>query len=399
MKGVIKIEGEIGRDVTLQSVRAQIDPKATEYEILINSGGGEVFAGEDIYNELKALKKPKTVIITGLCASIATLIAGAGDRRKMYEVGHYMIHNPAVGTEGDAHVHRKVADTLDHIKKIIISVYEKLTRKAGILKDQLWQLLDEETWYTPHEALAMGFIDEVIPTLPDDEPTNRNTQLKFMASIDTNRFKMKEKENEGMINTLAKQVSAMFKMLRGNFKNMVNDTLEDGTAIIVQTEDDNWEQKQVTFDDGSPLSPGEYTTASGVKFQVDENSTITSVTAPEEKPEEAKEEKPSEQEMKENEALKAKVAELEAALAAKNTEAKAKEEEVKVTNANLKKFEATLETLNKEIAKIKGTTAGDTDNPATDAVDKKIKNEEVAYDPMAESWGKAFTSRQQVNFN
>jgi ATP-dependent protease ClpP protease subunit len=399
MKGVIKIEGEIGTDVTLESVRAQIDPKATEYEIQINSGGGEVFTGEDIYNELKSLKKPKTVIITGLCASIATLIAGAGDRRKMYEVGHYMIHNPSVGIEGDANDLRKGADTLDHIKKVLISVYEKFTRKAGILRDQLWKLLDDETWYTPEEALKMGFIDEIIRDIP--EAQNKRSELKFMASIDTKRFKMKDKEkNEGAIEKLSNMVTIMMKHLRGA-KNMVNDTLSDGTAIIVQSEGDDWTNAQVTFEDGSPLPAGEYTTASGVKFMVDENSTITTVAAPEEKEPEEEAEKQSEEEMKKVEELNAQIAELKKQLEAKNTESAAKEKELTATNENVKKFEGLLKSVQEDLQRIKNTTAGDKSKPDADAHDKKVDedDEPVAFDPMANSWGAAAVSRIKSSMN
>lgn len=370
----IDIEGEIGSDVTLESVRAQIDPSATSYEIYIDSTGGEVFTGESIFNELRRLNKPKTVIITGLCASIATLIASVGDVIKMFDVGHFMIHNPSVGLEGDAGDLRKAAGTLDQIKQILATVYGRRTSKVGIGKQQLWEMMDEETWMLPEQAKQMGFIDEVITAVPEEVVNKlKSRELKAVARMDFKKINMDNKTNketDTILAKLLKKVDWLANMVSGKFKNNLNLQLEDGTTVIVVTEDDTWQGKQVTLEDGTPLQAGTYTTADGIQFTVDENSVITEVTQPSAdteamKPEEAAKLK------QENEALKKELETLKAAVTVKETEAAAVAE-------NLKKFEASLKETKEELLKIQNTTAGDTKRPDKDGLNKGERTQ----DPM-----------------
>jgi len=373
----IKIEGEIGSDVTLESVRAQIDHSATSYDILIDSTGGEVFTGESIYNELVRLKKPKTTIITGLCASIATLIAGAGDKIKMYDVGHFMIHNPSVGLEGDAGALRKAAGTLDQIKQILAMVYGRRTAKAGVGKQQLWDMMEEETWMLPEEAKEKGFIDEVIPSHSSEEVMNklRSRELKAVARMDFKKFNMKDdKDIKTGMAKLTAQVANMFKMFKSSFKNNLNLILEDGTPIIVVTEDETWQGKQVTFEDGTPLQPGMYITSEGVEFMVGEGSLITEVkeaaAADETKEEDMKPEEALKMKQ-ENEALKKELETLKATV-------QTKEKESATVAANMKKFEANLKDVQAKLKEYEDSTAGDQGDPGKDGLGKDGKSQREA---------------------
>src|SRR5688572_7364099 len=277
MTGHIQIKGEIGGEVTVKSVLAQIDPNATDYEVEISSGGGEVWTGYQIYNELKKLKKPITVIINGICASIATLIAAAGDTIKMYDVSQFMIHDPSVSLEGGASDLRSGADALDQIKSTLVTVY---SRKTKLGRDEIATDMSNETFMTPEMALSKGYIDEIIPAgeLPQDLIDSlKNFKAVAYLNIKNMTTEKDKSELKGMFDNLGKRISNAFKMMR--FTNVKNAALEDGKGIIIMTEDDVWEGKQVTYDDGSPLAAGSYTTAEGVKFVVDDNSVITSVTA------------------------------------------------------------------------------------------------------------------------
>lgn len=126
--------------------------------IYMNSGGGSVFAGLAIYNMLKRHSGEKTVYIDGLAASIASVIALAGDKVVMPKSSMMMIHKPWSWTSGNANDFRKMADDLDEIEKCILAVYEE-NLKDGVDMQLIKDLVDAETWLTGEEAEKYFNID------------------------------------------------------------------------------------------------------------------------------------------------------------------------------------------------------------------------------------------------
>lgn len=124
----------------------------------INSPGGSVFDGAAIYNLLKSHSATIRVKIDGLAASMASVIAMAGDIIEMPENALMMIHNPWTYASGDADELRKSADVLDKIKKSILAAYAK---KTGLSDDEISAMMDAETWLTGAEAAALGFVDDL----------------------------------------------------------------------------------------------------------------------------------------------------------------------------------------------------------------------------------------------
>lgn len=126
----------------------------------INSPGGNVFEGVAIHNYLRTLKAKVVVVIDGVAASIASVIAMAGDRIEMPENSMMMIHNPMMLAIGNAAQMRKVAEDLDNIRDSMASSY---LRKAGDKLDRkkLYAMLDDETWLTASDAVKYGLADEV----------------------------------------------------------------------------------------------------------------------------------------------------------------------------------------------------------------------------------------------
>lgn len=135
--------------------------EVSEINVRINSGGGDVFAGQAIHSMLKRHNAKVTVYVDGLAASIASVIAMAGDRVIMPHGAMMMIHNPWTLAMGDAEELRKSADTLDKVRESLVSVYEA---KTGKTRDEIVAIMDEETWLTAAEAVMMGFADEVEET-------------------------------------------------------------------------------------------------------------------------------------------------------------------------------------------------------------------------------------------
>lgn len=128
--------------------------------IYINSGGGSVFAGISIYNILKRNKAYKTVHVDGVAASIASVIALAGDKLIIPSNAYLMIHRAWTMTWGNANELRKMADSLDVIDEGILNVYEaNLAEGASI--EKIKEMVDAETWLTGKEA-AQYFNVEVV---------------------------------------------------------------------------------------------------------------------------------------------------------------------------------------------------------------------------------------------
>lgn len=128
--------------------------------VRINSGGGDVFAAHAIHNQLVAYKGRVTVVIDGLAASAATIIAVAGDRIIMPANALFMIHNPAIGLSDyyGAEELLKAAEALNTIKGSIVAAYRKRCKASA---EELAAMMDAETWMGAAECLEKGFVDEI----------------------------------------------------------------------------------------------------------------------------------------------------------------------------------------------------------------------------------------------
>ena len=165
-KGELTLYGDIsstswwGDEVTPKQFKADMDAlgEIDELDIFINSGGGDVFAGQAIYSILKRKNATKTVYVDGLAASIASVIAMAGDKIIIPRNAMMMIHNPYTWTAGNSEELRKMADDLDKIRESIVNTYED---KTGLEREKIIELMDAETWMTAEDAKEYGFADEV----------------------------------------------------------------------------------------------------------------------------------------------------------------------------------------------------------------------------------------------
>ncbi|MEN6568053.1 MAG: head maturation protease, ClpP-related [Veillonellales bacterium] len=157
-------------------------------DVRINSGGGDVFAGVAIYNMLKSHPAQVNVHIDGLAASIASVIAMAGDTINMPAGSMMMIHNPASGIMGyyEAGDLRKIADTLDTIKDSIMDVY---AAKCGKNKDEIAAIMDEETWYTAPTAVENGFATDCDDSVSYAARLDKNCLILNGQSFDITAFK------------------------------------------------------------------------------------------------------------------------------------------------------------------------------------------------------------------
>ena len=149
-----------GDEVTPTQFKKDLDALGDikNLEIYINSGGGDVFAGQAIYSMLKRHKASKTVYIDGLAASIASVIAMVGDKIVMPNNAMMMIHRAWTFAAGNKDDFRKLADDMEKIDESIIWVYSE---KTGIDAAGIGAMLDVETWINAEDAVKMGFADEI----------------------------------------------------------------------------------------------------------------------------------------------------------------------------------------------------------------------------------------------
>ncbi|MGQ7453320.1 head maturation protease, ClpP-related [Streptococcus suis] len=161
----LRIEGQIadetwfGDEVTPQVFKNDLHAGSGDITLWINSPGGDVFAAAQIYNMLMDYKGDVHVVIDGLAASAASVIAMAGTTVSMSPVAMMMIHNPWTVAQGEAKDMQKVIEMLGEIKESIINAYELRT---GLSRTKLSHLMDSESWFNAKKAVELGFADKIL---------------------------------------------------------------------------------------------------------------------------------------------------------------------------------------------------------------------------------------------
>ena len=162
---VMNIYGPIGLDwngegINDQSVADALNANSSSKSITVrvNSPGGSAFDGVAIYNLLKSSGKPVNVIVDGMAASAASIIAMAGSTITMNTGTMMMIHEGQSMAFGAADDMRKMAETLDTVTGSICDIY---VARTGLKKADILQMQKVETWMSADEAVSKGFATSV----------------------------------------------------------------------------------------------------------------------------------------------------------------------------------------------------------------------------------------------
>lgn len=185
-----------------QDVKSVLDstPENEQIDVYINSGGGHVTAGQEIYSMLRQDKRVR-IHIQGMACSAASIVAMAG-KSDMSPVAMLMIHNVSGGAQGDFHEMEKAQRELKAMNEALANAY---VEKTGMDRDTLLKMMDRETWLTANQCLEHGFIDEI------DKPAQTNMYVNTYESglrmtdemLNKAKAEMKKaKENE----TLAQEI-------------------------------------------------------------------------------------------------------------------------------------------------------------------------------------------------
>jgi ATP-dependent protease ClpP protease subunit len=147
-----------GFGVSVGDFLAEVREVKGELSLHLNSPGGDVFDGLAVYSALKRREDPTTVVVDGLAASIASVIALGADKVVMAPKAKMMIHDGWTAAAGNAQDFKKLVALLDDTSDTIASVYSD---KAGGGAEFWRERMREETWYSADEALQAGLIDEI----------------------------------------------------------------------------------------------------------------------------------------------------------------------------------------------------------------------------------------------
>lgn len=131
---------------------------SSDIEVSINSYGGLVDSGNEIYTALMSYPGNVTVNVI-MAGSAASIIAMAGKPTKISPVGQIMIHNVAMETGGDYHTMDKASEILQKANQSLSKAYQL---KTGLSQEELLAKMDVETWLTADEAKELGFVDEIM---------------------------------------------------------------------------------------------------------------------------------------------------------------------------------------------------------------------------------------------
>lgn len=133
-------------------------------EVFINSPGGSVHAGSEIYTELRNYTGKVMIKITGIAASAASVIAQAGES-EISPTGMFMIHNVMTSASGD---YRNMGQTADALRAANDSIINAYVEKTGMGREELQVLMDKETYMSPQQAVGYGFVDKIM--FSDESP-------------------------------------------------------------------------------------------------------------------------------------------------------------------------------------------------------------------------------------
>ncbi|MFO1147801.1 MAG: Clp protease ClpP [Alsobacter sp.] len=148
---VIRALAEVGREANIT--------------VRLNSGGGIATEGSAIHSALSMHKGTVQIIVEGIAASAASLIAMAADTLTMSPGSVMMIHDPAAATYGDIATHEQSIVALNALADAYAAIYSE---RSGKSLEECRAIMRAETWFTAEAAVGDGFADAAVPAANDN---------------------------------------------------------------------------------------------------------------------------------------------------------------------------------------------------------------------------------------
>lgn len=136
--------------------------------LVINSPGGSVDAGFAIWDQVKMLSSPVTTLVTGLAASMGSVLSLCAAPKRRFATPHarIMIHQPRIHgyIQGQATDLAIQAEEIIKTRKGLVDIYTKATGKDA---KTIEKALDRDRWFSSQEALDFGLLDGVVSSYKD----------------------------------------------------------------------------------------------------------------------------------------------------------------------------------------------------------------------------------------
>lgn len=148
-----------------------------DVDIEINSGGGDIFAGSEIYAAIRAYPGTVNIHVVGLAASAASVIACAA-KSDIAPTAQMMVHNVSTWAAGNYHDMDHASNMLKQANRAIAAAY---VEKSGMSEKDALDLMDAETWITAQDAVDYGLIDKIARS--QNSVQDEDASVRLAASV------------------------------------------------------------------------------------------------------------------------------------------------------------------------------------------------------------------------
>jgi len=157
------IDSDVANIISSQLMYLNSVDNETPIKMFLNTPGGEVISGLEIYDVMQFVDCPVSTYNMGLSASMGSIILSSGDKGKRFALPHsrVMIHQPMGGVPGGTQ-ESDFAIAYEEIKKTKKELYDILALNTGKSFEEIEKVGDRDAWFTAQEALDFGLIDEII---------------------------------------------------------------------------------------------------------------------------------------------------------------------------------------------------------------------------------------------
>lgn len=161
------IDDELAEDIIKKLWYLELSQPGKEIILVINSPGGSVDSGFAIWDQVKMLSSPITTLVTGLAASMGSVLSLCAPAKKRFATPHarIMLHQPLIsGT-----IHGQASDLEIHAKEILNTrrtLVELYAKETGKDPDLIERIIERDTWMTAEEALEFGLLSAIVSS-PD----------------------------------------------------------------------------------------------------------------------------------------------------------------------------------------------------------------------------------------
>lgn len=204
-------------------VISQLPTGNSAIEVIINSPGGHVDAGTEIYSRLKEYEGEVTTKVFSIAASAASVVAMGGDRVLIAPPAQLMIHNVTALADGDYRAHQHESKVLENYNKAIANAY---VLKTGKSEEEILQMMNEETFLNAQQALESGFVDEIMFNENQEQFVASSQFMLTNEVIEKARIAMKQ-------NNINNYVSkADFENFKNEITNLISNLKKEPTPPI-----------------------------------------------------------------------------------------------------------------------------------------------------------------------